>query len=133
MAEFKTLDEAAFKARGRHGKAALSRPHAVTARFDKLSGRVVVTLNTGIFFGIDPRDVPGLATATPEELSGVSVEGLGSGLHFPALDADFSVVGLLEPFVGQLDWARRESRALASRRNGKLGGRPRREAQEPVA
>jgi hypothetical protein len=52
--------------------------------------------------------------------------GAGGSIHFPRLDAFFSIPKLLEGFLGPLHWARREARAAASRENGKLGGRPKR-------
>jgi hypothetical protein len=58
----------------------------------------------------------------------ITVEGAGNTLHFPKLDADFSVSRLLEGFLGPLEWTKREARAAASRENGKRGGRPRKEA-----
>ena len=127
MAEFKMLDEAAFKAAGARGKKASSMPRAVSARFNKRTQRVLVTLNTGIEFTFDPRRAQGLSDVAPEDLVGVTVEGTGSTLHFPRLDADFTVSRLLEGFLGGMEWSRREARALASRTNGRRGGRPRRE------
>ncbi len=88
----------------------------------------MVGLDTGIEFSFDPRLAPGLSEAKIEDLAGVTVEGLGGTLRFPRLDADFTVSRLLERFVGPMDWTRREARALASRENGKRGGRPRRMA-----
>jgi hypothetical protein len=128
MAEFKMIDAAAFKAAGVRGRFAHATPRAVKARFNRRAERVVVSLDTGIEFAFDPRLAPGLADATAEDLVGVTVEGIGSTLHFPRLDADFTVSRLLEGFLGPMDWTRREARALASRENGKRGGRPRRSA-----
>jgi hypothetical protein len=125
MAEFKMLDEAAFKAAGARGRKAYSTPRATSVRFDKRSGRVMIALNTGITFAFDPKDAPELRDAAPDDLVGVTVEGVGSTIHFPRLDADFTVSRLLEGFLGPLDWTRREMRAMASRENGRRGGRPR--------
>jgi len=123
MAEFKTLDDDAFqRAAARPGKAT---PVAVSARFDRRSRRVSISLSTGIDFSFDPKDAYGLEHAAPDDLVGVSVEGAGDTLHFPRLDADFSVARLLEGFLGPQDWTRRLARAAASRENGKRGGRPR--------
>jgi hypothetical protein len=128
MAEFKTIDAAAFKAAGVRGRFTHATPRAVKARFDRRAERVVVRLDTGIEFSFDPRVAPGLAGAAIDDLVGVTVEGVGSTLHFPRLDADFTVSRLLEGFLGPMDWTRREARALASRENGKRGGRPRQSA-----
>jgi hypothetical protein len=125
MAEFKALDESAFK-RTVNRKKAVPLPRAVSARFDRRSNRVIVNLDTGLNFSFDPRKAHGLADAETEDFLGVTVEGVGSSLHFPRLDADYTVSRLLEGFLGPLDWARKEARARASRENGKQGGRPRR-------
>jgi hypothetical protein len=124
MAEFKALDVAAFKA-ALDGNRRSPVPHAISARFDRRSQRVTVRLDTGLEFSFDPSQVKGLAQAAPEDFAGVRVEGVGSTLHFPRLDADYTVSRLLEGFLGPMDWARRETRARASRENGKRGGRPR--------
>lgn len=123
MAEFKLLDESAFK-RSVNRKRTPRLPRATTARFDRRSHRVIVRLDTGIDFSFDPRLAQGLADAPTDDFVGVTVEGVGSTLHFPRLDADYTVSRLLEGFLGPLDWSRREARATASRQNGKRGGRP---------
>ncbi|WP_426000782.1 DUF2442 domain-containing protein [Caulobacter sp. DWR1-3-2b1] len=127
MAEFKQLDEMAFRRSAQRGKRVYATPRATSARFDKRSGKVVVSLDTGIDFSFDPRRAHGLGDAAPEDFMGVSIEGVGSTLHFPRLDADFTVSRLLEGFLGPMDWTKKEARANASRANGKRGGRPRRE------
>lgn len=128
MAEFKQPDAAAFRRAASRGKRAYATPRAVSAHFDRRTHKVIVKLNTGIDFAFDPKLAPGLGDAAMEDLVGVSVEGVGSTLHFPRLDADFTVSRLLEGFLGPMDWTKREARALASRENGKRGGRPKREA-----
>lgn len=126
MAEFKTLDVAAFEQAAKRGRVAYATPRALAARYDRRTQRVFVTLDTGIEFAFDPKRAPGLADAADGDFVGVSVEGVGSTLHFPRLDADFTVSRLLEGFLGAMDWSKREARALASRENGKRGGRPKR-------
>ena len=60
---------------------------------------------------------------------------LGFGLHFPKLDADIYLPALLEGILGSRNWvaahlgalggrAKSRAKAAASRRNGRLGGRP---------
>lgn len=128
MAEFKQLDEAGFQRAAKRGKQAYGTPRAVAARFDRRTHKIVVKLDTGIDFAFDTKRAQGLSDAAADDLVGVSVEGVGSTLHFPRLDADFSVSRLLEGFLGPMDWTRRETRALASRANGMRGGRPRKVA-----
>ena len=126
MAEFKLLDEAAFK-RATNRKRRQPLPRAVSARFDRRSHRVIVRLDTGLDFSFDPHHAKGLADVATDDFLGVTVEGVGSTLRFPRLDADYTVSRLLEGFLGPLDWTRREARVRASRENGKRGGRPRKE------
>lgn len=124
MAEFILPDDAAFAGAKRRS----ATPRALSARFDKRTRRVKVRLDTGIDFSFDPHQAHGLEDAADEDFVGAKIEGTGNTLHFPRLDADFSVAGLLEGFLGPLDWTRREARAAASRRNGMGGGRPRKVA-----
>ena len=124
MAEFKTLDEAAFRTAATAGKRKRT-VRALSVGFDRRSHRIVVRLDTGIEFSFDPRDAYGLREATADDFVGMVIEGVGDTLHIPRLDADFSITRLLEGFLGPMDWARQEARAAASRENGKLGGRPR--------
>lgn len=124
MAEFKTLDEGAFRKAAGAGKRRRT-VRATSARFDRKSHRIIVGLASGIEFSFDPRDAHGLREATADDFTGLMVEGVGDTLHIPRLDADFSITRLLEGFLGPMDWARQEARAAASRQNGKLGGRPR--------
>ena len=128
MAEFKQLDDATFRRAAKRGMQAYDTPRAVAARFDRHTHKIIVKLDTGIEFAFDPKHAQGLSDAAADDLMGVSVEGVGSTLHFPHMDADFTVSRLLEGFLGPMDWTRRETRALASRENGKRGGRPRKEA-----
>ena len=126
MAKFVPIDEATFNRL--HARAEKDDSlFAVGVRFDRRKGELWIGLSTGIRLLFDPREAHGLENATDDDLADVQIEGAGSSIYFPRLDADFSVARLLEGFLGPLDWARRERRAEASRENGKLGGRPRKE------
>jgi hypothetical protein len=114
-------------------------PRAVAARFDPQDGRVVVDLASGCSFAFPPELVQGLAGASPEALGHVTVEGLGLSLHWPDLDADLWVPGLLAGVFGTQGWMAREAarqagrrtspaKAAAARANGAKGGRPRKSA-----
>jgi len=124
MARFETVTEAVFaKATSRGSRFGAIR--AVGARFDRRSGRIVIRMSTGLDVSFSPKDAEGLESAAVKDLSGVEVTGAGWTLHFPELDADFSIPRLMAGFLGSTDWLKRETRAIASRENGKRGGRPR--------
>jgi hypothetical protein len=124
MAEFKPITAADFAAKRREPIG----PQAIAARFDADRRRIVIELDSGIEFSFEADRASGLSGADPANLHDVVVEGGGSALRFPRLDLDFSIPQLLEGFLGPLKWTRRLARAAASRRNGGLGGRPRKAA-----
>lgn len=81
--------------------ATLQKVRATSARYDSASGHVVVLLNTGMELSFDPHLAAGLEHAQPVDLLQIEVSPTGTGLHFPALDADLYVpsllVGVLQP------------------------------------
>ena len=112
---------------------------ATAARYDRKVGRVVVQLGSGVALMFDPRQAQGLEGATPAQLSQIEITPSGLGLHFPKLDADLYIPGLLEGALGSKKWMASRLGASggsktsvrkkrASRANGKLGGRPRKAA-----
>lgn len=127
MAEFKGVSDADLEAALKRGAGSAKGPKAISAKLDGRSHRIVIDLDTGISLSFDYRRAYGLRDAAREDLFGLTIEGAGSTLHIPRLDADFSIARLLEGFLGPMKWARSEARAAASRENGKRGGRPRRE------
>jgi hypothetical protein len=119
-------------------------PHALSARYDRRIGRVVVRLSSGLEISFSPRDAQGLETATWEQLREIEIDPPGFGLHFPALDADLYIPALLEGFFGSKRWmagrlgatggrSRSAAKVSAARKNGRAGGRPRKAATAAVA
>ena len=112
-----------------------SEPHAVAARFDRKSARIVVDLSNGATFAFPAGLGQGLEEASAEQLAQVKVSGAGFGLHWEALDVDLSIPGLLAGRFGSKSWmselarragqSRSPAKAAAARENGKKGGRPR--------
>ena len=113
--------------------------YAVAARYDRRTSRIVVKLNTDVHISFPARVAEGLADASPDELATIEITPSGLGLHWPRLDADLYVPGLLAGQFGSKRWmaaqlgaaggrARSEAKAKSSRENGRKGGRPRKEA-----
>ena len=110
-------------------------PHAVTARYDRRIGRIIIRLSNDLELAFPPHLAQGLETARPADLADITISPAGLGLHFPHLDADLYVPALLEGLFGSERWeaarmgrsggqARSAAKAEAARINGKRGGRP---------
>lgn len=107
-------------------------PRAEAARYDAKSGRVIIDLTNGATFAFPTRLAEGLADASPEDLADIEVSPYGFGLHWPKLDVDYTVPGLVSGIFGTARWmaaragrTTSEAKAAAARRNGTKGGRPR--------
>lgn len=135
MEHAKQIESANRRARQRR----LRCSHALGAHFDPRTGRVVVHLSNRLDIAFDPSDVEGLQNASSADLSRIEISPSGLGLHFPAVDADIYIPALLEGILGSPRWmagrlgqrggrAKSPAKTAAARRNGKLGGRPRKKA-----
>ena len=113
----------------RHGR-------VVRAKFDPKTGRVVLDLDTGLCLAFYPEAAQGLSNASARQLADIEITPSGLGLHWPRLDADLYLPGLLEGLLGTKKWAaaklgaaggstRSRAKAASARENGKRGGRPR--------
>ncbi len=79
-------------------------PPATAARYDRRLGRIIIQLGSGLDLMLDPQQAEGLEEATPGQLSAIEITPSGLGLHFPKLDADVYVPGLLEGVLGSKKW-----------------------------
>lgn len=113
--------------------------HALSARYDRRRQRLIVRLHHGVEVAFAVDRIEGLAQAAPEDRAVIEISPSGLGLHFPRLDADVYLPALLQGVFGSRRWmaqlmgaaggsARSAAKAEAARRNGRLGGRPRRDA-----
>jgi Protein of unknown function (DUF2442) len=127
------LTDAQIEAANERGRIAReTEPRAVSARYDAKARRIVVELTNGATFAFPPELAQRLCDARPEELAEIEVSPGGYGLHWPRIDEDFSVPGLMNGVFGTAKWmAARAGRtsspakAAAARANGRKGGRPR--------
>jgi hypothetical protein len=84
---------------------------------------------------IPREDLQGLQSATRAQIAQVEILGNGTGLHWPALNLDHHVPGLLRRIYGTRKWmakigrrggsAKSLAKKRAARANGLKGGRPR--------
>ena len=126
----------AFKAANRQAAdRSQNTPIATGARYDRSANRVVIALSSGIEVAFAPRHAQGIERAKPHQLDKIEITPSGLGIHFPKLDADLYLPALLEGFLGSKRWiaaqmgriggkASTKAKSAAARRNGKLGGRP---------
>ena len=114
-------------------------PKAVSARYDRTRGQIVIHLSSKLTVSFSPRDTQGLEKAEPSQLDVIEISPSGFGIHFPKLDADLYLPSLLEGFLGSRKWmaarlgqaggrSRSKAKKAASRTNGRLGGRPKKRA-----
>lgn len=127
----------AAEARGR--KMLETEPRAMSARYDRKSGRVIIDLVNGCTYAFPVQLVQDLQGASHDDLANIEVDGLGFDLNWPALDADLYVPALVAGIFGTRDWMAKElarragqakspAKAAAARANGSKGGRPRKAA-----
>lgn len=110
--------------------------HATAARYDRKASRLIVSLHNGVELAVPVHLVEGLADATHDSLSEIEITPTGLGLHWPAIDVDVYVPGLLGGVFGSQSWMASQlgakggrsnsaAKAAAARVNGSKGGRPR--------
>ena len=103
---------------------------AKAARYDRKTGRFVLELTNGYELGVPVTTLPALRNATHAQLAAVEMSVTGSAIRIPALDADYSVPGLVLALtareVGRLGGeVRSKAKSRAAKVNGAKGGRPR--------
>ena len=117
-------------------------PAVVAVRYDAERERIVLTLGTGVEVAFEPRLAQGFEKARPADLDVAEISPSGLGVHFPKIDADIYLPGLLDGLLGSKRYlaarngklggkASSPAKRQAARENGKLGGRPRKPNEPP--
>ncbi|KQO59325.1 hypothetical protein ASG60_09630 [Methylobacterium sp. Leaf469] len=114
---------------------------ARAAWFDPHHDAVLMILTDGRAFGAQRSLIPSLCEASPEQLHGLRATEDGAFLAVAALDLHINVDGLVTRLIEQSPVTIRQAgarlagqavsaaKATAAARNGRLGGRPRRDAK----
>src|SRR6202521_2451000 len=110
-------------------------PRVIGARYEAKEDLVSLYFADGLKVSIPRKQLQGLERANPSQLSKIEIVGNGTGLHWPLLDVDHYVLGLLQHRFGTKRWMneigrrggllKSEAKTKAARRNGLKGGRPR--------
>lgn len=131
------ITDDAFHKSQEAGRRLLARgPLAVSAGY--ANKRVRVELDNGCFFEFPVEHAQGLQGAKASDLKIIEIQASGLGLHWPKLDADLYVPALVKGVLGTKSWmaqigatggaSKSEKKAHTSRQNGRLGGRPKKQA-----
>src|SRR5260370_27429048 len=125
------IDSAIARAR----EFAANDPRVIRAQYEAKEDLVSLHFADGLKVSVPRKQLQGLERAKQSQLSKIEIVGNGTGLHWPLLDVDHYVLGLLEHRFGTKRWmneigrrgglARSEIKTKAARRNGLKGGRPR--------
>ena len=108
------LSDAEFRAATDRGREIVERePRAVSASYDRETGRITVELANDCTFIFPAHLAEELHGADDEALSGVEVDGAGFNLHWPAIDADLDVPALVAGVFGTRAWMANLERVLA--------------------
>jgi hypothetical protein len=100
-----TISDEEFELANQRGKEATSRfSPAVDVRYDEATGNLLVTLKSGVSIVVLAAAIQGLEEANSEQLSHVEISPSGLGLHFPAIDVDVYLPGILEGSFGTKRW-----------------------------
>lgn len=124
------LDSALTQAR----RFAPSDRRVLRAEYERKSDLVTLYLDDGVRVSIPRVKLQGLREAEPSKVAVIEIRGHGTGLHWPLLNVDHYVPGLLNHVFGTSRWmadlgrrggsATSKRKTAAARANGRKGGRP---------
>src|SRR5690348_846574 len=84
--------------------AARNLPIAEYAMYDPADDTIVVRIRSGVTLRVPRRLLQGLEDATPEQVAEIELVGPGIGLHWPRLDVDHYLPGVVQGIFGTREW-----------------------------
>ena len=130
------LDRQIARARARGLRIRATYPFAVGASYDAERQRIAIELSNGFAFAFPPSLFEHLGRGTPEQLSNLIIDPSGYGVHWPELDADYDIGGIVQIALGAKKWinvtelgrlggrSKSAAKRAAAAANGLKGGRP---------
>lgn len=128
------LLEQIVKAKEAWKQAETTEPRAESVQYNRSEDLIIIQLKNGAIFSFPPKLAQGLEAASPEQLADVWLPPSGSSVHWESLDVDFGIPELIAGIFGTKSWmaelgrkggkATSSSKSAAARKNGKKGGRP---------
>jgi hypothetical protein len=130
------LDRQIDRARERGRRIRATYPYAVHAGYDVDHQRVEIELSNGFCFAFPSSMFADLAKGTSEQLSNLMIDPSGYGVHWPDLDADYDIGGVVQIALGAKKWvsitevgrlggkSTSKAKRAAAVANGAKGGRP---------
>ena len=85
-------------------KALPPEPYLVKVSYHAKLDVFLLELNDGSRHFVPRENLQGLQNASRKQIINVEILGSGTGLHWPDLDVDFSVEGLLRGIYGTKQW-----------------------------
>ena len=95
------VEDAQIDAARASGEATLQAPRAVAVRYLSARDRIEIDLASGWSVQVPRSFSPRLAMASVEDCEGIEIVDSGLGLHWPAIDEDWFVPGVIETLAIQ--------------------------------
>jgi hypothetical protein len=73
----------------------MSQPIATSVRYNYTLRKIIIELSSGCTLHVPPEVSPSLITASTKDLEGVKVQEPGNAIHWPKLNVELSIDGLL--------------------------------------
>lgn len=112
------VTDAQIEAARAAGQVALeTEPHAEAAWYEVDRNLVWIKTTTGLYHGVPAERLQGLQDALPVEIEDIEVSPSGVGLHWPQLDVDLTVKGIMSGAYGSKSWMKEVAKQEKIRRS----------------